>query len=160
MVGWYHRFDEHEFEQAPGVGDGQGNPGILQSMGSQSQTWLSNWTDPTGFTENCLCGEKTSQIWCHKWCECGSYFWNFVSGTSFLGSVLDLQNYCQDTRVTIYPLCVCVCVHARAFARLSPALCDLMDSLLGSSVHGILRVRLLEWVAISPTQGSRQILCL
>ena len=24
MVGWYHRFDEHEFEQAPGVGDGQG----------------------------------------------------------------------------------------------------------------------------------------
>ena len=38
MVGWYHRFDEHEFEQAPGVGDGQGNPGILQSMGSQSQT--------------------------------------------------------------------------------------------------------------------------
>ena len=21
---WYHRRDEHEFEQAPGVGDGQG----------------------------------------------------------------------------------------------------------------------------------------
>ena len=24
MVGWYHRVDRHEFEQALGVGDGQG----------------------------------------------------------------------------------------------------------------------------------------
>ena len=24
IVGWYYRLDEHEFEQAPGVGDGQG----------------------------------------------------------------------------------------------------------------------------------------
>ena len=23
MVGWHHRLDEHEFEQAPGVGDGE-----------------------------------------------------------------------------------------------------------------------------------------
>ena len=25
MVGWHHRLDKHEFEQAPGVGDGQGS---------------------------------------------------------------------------------------------------------------------------------------
>ena len=25
MVGWHHRFDEPEFEQAPGVDDGQGS---------------------------------------------------------------------------------------------------------------------------------------
>ena len=25
MVGWHHRLDGHEFGQAPGVGDGQGN---------------------------------------------------------------------------------------------------------------------------------------
>ena len=25
MVGWYHRCDGHEFEQALGVGDGQGS---------------------------------------------------------------------------------------------------------------------------------------
>ena len=25
MVGWHHRLNEHEFEQAPGVGDGQGS---------------------------------------------------------------------------------------------------------------------------------------
>ena len=26
MVGWHHRLNGHEFEQAPGVGDGQGSP--------------------------------------------------------------------------------------------------------------------------------------
>ena len=25
MVGWHHRFNGHEFEQAPGVGEGQGS---------------------------------------------------------------------------------------------------------------------------------------
>ena len=25
LVGWHHRLDEHEFEQGPGVGDGQGS---------------------------------------------------------------------------------------------------------------------------------------
>ena len=25
MVGWHHRLDGHEFEQVPGVGDGQGS---------------------------------------------------------------------------------------------------------------------------------------
>ena len=30
MVGWHHRLDGHEFEQALGVGDGQGRkPGML-----------------------------------------------------------------------------------------------------------------------------------
>ena len=24
MLGWYHQLDGHEFEQAPGIGDGQG----------------------------------------------------------------------------------------------------------------------------------------
>ena len=25
MVGWHHQLNEHEFEQAPGLSDGQGN---------------------------------------------------------------------------------------------------------------------------------------
>ena len=25
MVGWHHRLNRHEFEKAPGVGDGQGS---------------------------------------------------------------------------------------------------------------------------------------
>ena len=37
MVGWHHRLNEHEFEQAPGVGDGHGSLAYcMWSMGSQS----------------------------------------------------------------------------------------------------------------------------
>ena len=37
-------------------------------------------------------------------------------------------------------------------------LCDPMDcSPLGSSVHGILQARILEWVAISSSRGSSQL---
>ena len=39
MVGWHQQLDGHEFEQALGIGDGQGSlawkPGVLQSMGWQ-----------------------------------------------------------------------------------------------------------------------------
>ena len=35
MTGWHHQLNGHEFEQAPGVGKGQGKPGVLQSVGSQ-----------------------------------------------------------------------------------------------------------------------------
>ena len=34
MVGCHHQLEEHEFEQAPGVGNGQGGL-VLHSMGSQ-----------------------------------------------------------------------------------------------------------------------------
>ena len=38
-----------------------------------------------------------------------------------------------------------------------PTLCNLMDgSLPGSSVHGILQARILEWVAIPFSRGSSQ----
>ena len=30
-VGWHHRLDGHEFEQAPGDGDGQGVHGVAKS---------------------------------------------------------------------------------------------------------------------------------
>ena len=40
-------------------------------------------------------------------------------------------------------------------AQLCSTLCDSMDcSLLGSSVHGILQARILEWVAIPFSRGS------
>ena len=35
LVGWYHRLDGHEFEQALGFGDGQGGLACCRSMGSQ-----------------------------------------------------------------------------------------------------------------------------
>ena len=42
-------------------------------------------------------------------------------------------------------------------AQLCPTLCDPVDySPLGSSIHGILQARILEWVAISFSRGSSQ----
>ena len=33
LVGWYHRLNGHEFEQALGVGDGQGSLGCCRPWG-------------------------------------------------------------------------------------------------------------------------------
>ena len=33
MIGWHHRLNRHEFEQAPGVGDGQGSLACCSSWG-------------------------------------------------------------------------------------------------------------------------------
>ena len=33
MVGWHHRLSGHEFEQTPGVGDGQGGLECCDSRG-------------------------------------------------------------------------------------------------------------------------------
>ena len=38
--------------------------------------------------------------------------------------------------------------------QLYPTLCDLWRSLPGSSVHGILQARILEWVAVPSSRGS------
>ena len=49
--------------------------------------------------------------------------------------------------------CVCVCEVAQS----CPTLCDPVDcSPPGSSVHGILQARILEWIAISFSRGSSQ----
>ena len=38
MVGWHHRLDGHEFEQAPEVGDGQGSLACCVHGVTKSQT--------------------------------------------------------------------------------------------------------------------------
>ena len=43
-VEWHHQLDGHEFEQAPGVGDGQGSRHAAVHGIAKSRTWLSNWT--------------------------------------------------------------------------------------------------------------------
>ena len=47
MAGWHHQLDGHEFEQAPGVGDGQGglacrSPWGLKELDTTEQL---NWTE-------------------------------------------------------------------------------------------------------------------
>ena len=51
---------------------------------------------------------------------------------------------------------VCVCVHS--VTQSCPTLWDPMDcSLSGSSVHGILQAKILEWVAMPSSRGPTQL---
>ena len=55
MVGWHHWCDGHEFEQALGVGDGQGNLACCSPWGCKQSDmieWL-NWTDWGCLHERC-----------------------------------------------------------------------------------------------------------
>ena len=67
------------------------------------------------------------------------------------------SSQCYDLVVlTWWWKCVCLCVCACAQSHhLCPTLCDPMNyNPPGSSVHGILQVRLLEWVAKPSSRGS------
>ena len=78
MVGWHHQLDGHEFEQAPGVGDGQGSLLCCSPWGSQrvGHNWVAelNWTTLIrnkakekwgGWRDESSCGEKITghQFW-------------------------------------------------------------------------------------------------
>ena len=73
------------------------------------------------------------------------------------GTPTNVKKYSQNTYLTIdsYPAYIKnSCVRAKSL-QLYPTLCDLMDcSPPGSSVHGILQVRILEWVAMPSPRGS------
>ena len=47
MTGWHHWLDEYEFEQTPGVGDGQGGLACCDSWGGKESdmTEQLNWTE-------------------------------------------------------------------------------------------------------------------
>ena len=47
MIGWHHRLNAHEFEQAPGVGDGQGNLACCSPWGFKESdtTEQLSWTE-------------------------------------------------------------------------------------------------------------------
>ena len=65
MAGWHHWLNGHGFGWTPKSWWWTGRPGVLQFMGSQSQTQLSNWTEclKLGFNNLvCLCLSCTA-IW-------------------------------------------------------------------------------------------------
>ena len=45
MAGWHHRLGGHEFEQAPGVGAGQGSLKCCSTLGRKESHTTSNWTE-------------------------------------------------------------------------------------------------------------------
>ena len=63
MVGWHHRLDGHEFEQVPGVGDGQGSVACCSPWGCKEldmTEWL-NWTELVSLLLLLLSFEKICQ---------------------------------------------------------------------------------------------------
>ena len=60
------------------------------------------------------------------------------------------MNVCVCVSVFVC-VCVCVCVHAKSLQSLR-----LFVTLPGSSVHGILQARTLEWVAMPSSRGASQ----
>ena len=60
---------------------------------------------------------------------------------------INIHNY-----IKLVCVCVCVCVQ---LLQLCLTLCDPVDcNSPGSSVHGILQARILEWVAMPSSMGS------
>ena len=57
MVGWHHQLDGHEFEQALGVGDGQGSLACCSPWGCKEWdvTEQLNWTDGKFSSLHCVC---------------------------------------------------------------------------------------------------------
>ena len=63
MVGWYHQLDGHEFEQALGVGDGQGGLVCCSPWGckeSDTTKWL-NWTERILWIEQRIWSSRESE---------------------------------------------------------------------------------------------------
>ena len=79
MVGWHHRLDGHESEQALGVGDGQGSLACFSPWGCKEldmTEWL-NWTEceaKSTCIEYLLNLNVLSKLWKHR----QSKFWCFV----------------------------------------------------------------------------------
>ena len=55
MVGWHHRLDVHEFEQAPGVGDAQGTLACCGPWGLKAQ----GMTEQLNRAKQLICSQKT-----------------------------------------------------------------------------------------------------
>ena len=80
----------------------------------------------------------------------------FLLSVAFRSVILWRESACWllPTRISFRPLCACV--HAKSLQS-CPTLCDPREcSPPGNSVHGILLVRLLEWVAMPSSRGSSQ----
>ena len=69
MVGWHHRLNGHEFEQAPGVGDGQGSLVCCSPWGRRVGH---NWVTELNCIRVCeLDGSKCNNVIYIWWLYCG-----------------------------------------------------------------------------------------
>ena len=90
MVGWHHQLSGHEFEQAPGIGDGQGSLACYSPWGckeSDMTEWL-NWTEGSLSVQtlyySCCCLHCIFSCWLYRLISPGTWisacFWKGTSG--------------------------------------------------------------------------------
>ena len=128
MVGWHHQVNGHEFEQTLGDSEGQGSLACCSSWGCKESDTLRLNSSSSTLTDS-------------LWLLClGRWQGQKQEDKSGMHFHLPLIGRLEQE-----------CMHAQS----CPTLCDPMDySLPGSSVHGIIQARILEWVAISFSRRS------
>ena len=131
---------------------------MLQSRGSKSQAELSDWTTQGKWwmwkcpEESLGCPINITSSTLYFWWS-HSFFLTFIRVYLF-GFV---RSETQHTGSTVATSGIWFPVHVHGTTQLCPTLCNPVDcSPPGSSVHGILQARILEWVAISFSRGSSQ----
>ena len=116
---------------------------------TKSQTWLSDWT--TKYVQDHV------HLASHQIIKCGLFvhevmFWCRWDSQFKSNNENELVFRRQNLAYISYLLWMCMLSH---FSHVW--LCNPMDcSLPGSSVHGILQARILEWVAMSSSRESSQ----
>ena len=99
MVGWHHWLDGHEFEQALGVGDGQGSLACYSHKELDTTEWL-NWTEYM----NAFPHQKT-------WSMCVKSLWRLIPQIVFLSP----DYSCVYSLAGEFPdiiLCICQCMYS------------------------------------------------
>ena len=79
MIGWHHQLNGHEFEQAPGVVDGQGSLACCSPWGHRvGHNWATEvkWTDPQKASHQVM---KASMLGWRIW----TYYANKQAGEGF-----------------------------------------------------------------------------
>ena len=94
MVGWHHQLNGHEFEQAPGVRDGQEAWRAVVHRVTKSQTRLSYWTELNWFNTLCHFSIYFVQFWVISYIEVNSVP-NTLSYPETIFSYLSIAYFCQ-----------------------------------------------------------------
>ena len=118
----------------------EGNQMVSKDLMQQEHHQGRVWSDISEFS---TMGILSWILLCHRDLPCAS---------RKLSSILGLHSLdASSSSPVVKNKNVSYCMHVHS----SPTLCDPMDySPSGSSVHGILQTRILEWVAISYPRGS------
>ena len=159
MLVWHHWLDGHEFEQALGVGDGQGSLVCFSPWGreeSDMTEWL-NWTELNWGCRNLL-EPKTCPL---GFIHAINFFFSqqtflrilFVKKKQSRRAIPGMSSQSEATNIWKVYHCKCFECWAKSL-QLCLTLCNPVDcSLPSSPVHGILQARILEWIAISSSGG-------